>query len=217
MRSILTTASLAICLCTGAAAQNNRDGKSGPGHLVMEKPLAAGGTVVLTVNVADLKIMPVTGASRVRLEINTDQDGDEQTVASWVTRFDVAADRAALNIRIPKEHQHCDNCSTNIVLYVPSHSALEVNLGVGDLAVRGVQGDKDIHVDVGDLKIAIADPNEYGHVETHTRIGDINDFMNHGGESGFLGKSEDFTLHGRFHLKATVGIGDLDVRQEGKS
>jgi hypothetical protein len=215
MRSILTAASLAVCLCAGVAAQDS--GATGPGHLVEEKPLAAGGTVVLTLNVGDLKIMPVAGASRVRLEIDASGDIDQETVASWVTRFDVAGNRATLDIRTPKERHHCDHCNTDIVLYVPAQSALEVNAGVGDVTVRGVRGDKDIHVDVGDLKIALSDPDDYGHVETHTRIGDINDFLNKGGESGFLGKSEDFTLHGRFHLKATVGIGDLNVREEGKS
>lgn len=211
MRSILAAASLAVCLCAGMAAQDS------PDHLVMEKPLPAGGTVVLTLNVGDLKILPVEGQSRVRLEIDTHSGVDRHTIASWVTRFDVAGDRATLDIRTPKNRHNCDNCDTDIALYVPAQSALEVNAGVGDVTIRGVEGDKDIHVDVGDLKIALSDPGDYGHVETRTRIGDINDFLNKGGESGFLGKSEDFSLQGRFHLKATVGVGDLDVRQDGKS
>lgn len=210
MRSFLIAAPLAACVCAGLAAQNH------PGHLAMEKPLAAGGTVVLTINVADLKIVPA-GADRVRLEIDADGEASQQTIASWVTRFEVAADRATLEIRTPKDRQHCNDCDVHVTVYVPQQSALKVDLGVGDLTVRGVRGDKDLHVDVGNLKIAVADPDEYAHVETRTRIGDINDFLGHGGDSGFLGKSEDFTLHGRFHLRATVGVGDLQILQEGKS
>ncbi|HTV54556.1 MAG TPA: hypothetical protein VMI06_06545 [Terriglobia bacterium] len=215
MRSILTAASLAVCLCAGMAAQDS--GATRPGHLVMEKALAAGGTVVLTLNVGDLKVLPVEGDRRVRLEIDTRGEVDRQTVSSWVTRFDVAGDRATLDIRTPKNRHNCENCDIEVVLYVPAQSALELNVGVGDVTIRGVRGDKDLHVDVGDLKIALSDPDDYGHVETRTRIGDVNDFLNKGGESGFLGKSEDFSLHGRFHLKATVGIGDLDVQHEGNS
>jgi len=211
MRSILAAALLAVCLCAGAAAQDS------PSRLVMEKALAEGGTVVLTLNVGDLKILPAEGQSRVRLQIDTHSGVDRHTIASWVTRFDVAGDRATLDIRTPKNRHNCDNCDTDIALYVPAQSALEVNAGVGDVTVRGVQGDKDIHVEVGDLKIALSDPDDYGHVETSTRIGDVNDFLNKGGESGFLGKSEDFSLHGRFHLKATVGIGDVSVQREGQS
>lgn len=215
MRSILTASTLAVCLCAGLAAQDSAATR--PGHLMMEKPLAAGGTVVLTLNIGDLKILPVEGDRRVRLEIDTRGEVDRETIASWVTRFEVAGDRATLDIRTPKNRHNCNNCNTDIVLYVPAQSALEVSAGVGDVTVRGVRGDKDIHVDVGDLKIALSDPNDYGHVETRTRIGDVNDFLNKGGESGFLGKSEDFSLHGRFHLKATVGIGDLNVEHEGQS
>lgn len=220
MRSFLTTAALAVCLCTGAAAQKSpapepAPAENSPNQLVIEKPLAPGGTVVFEMNVGDLKILPAPAQSGVRLEIHAGESVSPETIASWVKRFDVAADRATLEIRIPKDHEHYGG--TDVVLYVPEQTELKINLGVGDLTLRGIRGDKELHLGIGDLRIGVANLQEYAHVEVHTHLGDINDSLNHGLPTGFLGKSEDLTLHGRFHLKAFVGIGDLDLFEEGKS
>lgn len=224
MRSFLTVASLAFGLCALPAPPNaigqptTADAiPSGPGHLLLEKPFTSGGTVVLTMNVGDVKVLPAPGSGAVRLQINTDQQLDRQTLASWVTRFDVAANRATLDVHIPKRGYNCNHCGTNVILYVPQQSDLKLDLGVGDVTITGIRGDKDLHVGIGDLRVGFTGPGEYAHVETHTRIGDIHDPLHHGEESGFLGKTEDFDLQGRYHLKATVGIGDLDLQREGNS
>lgn len=199
----------ALSLCAVASAQQTR--------YVQNRPLASGGTVVLTMNVGDVKIVP-SGSDGIRLEIQSTRDVDQQTVASWVRRFDVAANRATVEIQIPKKMHDCDDCSTHVILFVPQQSDLRADLDVGDLTIRGVQGNKDLHTGVGDLRVAVANPAEYGHVETHTRIGDVHDDLNqHGAPDGFLGKSEDFTLGGRYHLRASTGVGDVHISQEGKS
>lgn len=207
MKSLLVCT--ALSLCAVASAQQTR--------YVQNHPLVSGGTVVLTMNVGDVKIVP-SGSDGIRLEIDSTRDVDQQTVASWVRRFDVAANRATIEIDIPKRVHDCDNCSTDVTLYVPERSDLKADLEVGDLTIRGVHGNKDVHTGVGDLRVAVAEPGEYGHVETHTRIGDVHDFLNQGsGQSGFLGKTEDFNLNGPYHLRASTGVGDVDISQEGKS
>lgn len=200
----------AFSLCAVASAQQTR--------YVQDHPIPSGGTVVFTMNVGDVKIVP-SGSDGVRLEIqNNTPSVDQQTVASWVRRFDVAADRATIEIQIPKRFHNCDDCGTHVILYVPRQSDLKADLEVGDLTIRGVKGNKDAHTGVGDLRIAIANPGEYGHIETNTRIGDVHDVLNQNGESeGFLGHSEDFTLNGPYHLRASTGVGDVHISQEGKS
>jgi hypothetical protein len=187
-----------------------------PRTYVQDHPLPSGGTVVLTMNVGDVKIEPA-GSDRVRLEIHTTRFVDQETMASWVRRFEVAAGRATIEIDIPKKFHDCDNCGTDVTLAVPQQSDLKVDLEVGDLTIGGVHGNKDAHTGVGDLRIAVADRGEYGHIETHTRIGDVHDFLNQGDEpGGFLGHSEDFTLSGRYHLRASTGVGDVDISEQGK-
>ena len=207
MKSLLAVT--ALSLCAAASAQQTR--------YVQERPLASGGTVVLTMNVGDVKIVP-SGSSGIRLEIQSNRDVDQQTVASWVRRFDVAANRATIEIDIPRRMHDCDNCSTDVILYVPERADLKADLDVGDLTIRGVQGNKDVHTGVGDLRVVVANPAEYGHVETHTRIGDVHDALNqHGEGDGFLGHSEDFNLNGPYHLRASTGIGDVRISEDGKS
>jgi hypothetical protein len=199
-----------LSLCTLASAQDHRP-------YIQEHSLVSGGTVVLTLNVGDLKILP-SGSSHLRLEIQTQRPVDQETMAGWVRRFEVAGDHATIDIHIPKWEENCaDDCGSNVTLYVPQPSDLKADLGVGDLSIQGVEGDKDLHTAVGDLRITVAGPAEYGHVETHTRIGDVHDSLNQKGEpDGFLGKSEDFTLGGRYHLRASTGIGDVHITEDGK-
>lgn len=209
MKSLFAAAAFSLSML--AAAQT-------PHTFTQDHPLAPGGTVVLTLNVGDVKILPAPDSHRVRLEIHTDRGADQQTMAGWVRRFQVAANRATIEINIPKTGYDCNHCGADVTLYVPPQSDLEADLKVGDMTIQDVEGNKDVSVGVGDLNIAIAHPGAYGHVETHTRIGDVDDALNHGGgQSGFLGKTEDFTLSGRYHLKASTGVGDLHISANGNS
>lgn len=183
-----------------------------------DHPFASGGTVVFTLNVGDVEILP-SGSDRIRLEIHTNRPADQETMAGWIQRFDVAANRATIDIHVPKWEYNCaSDCGSGVTLYVPRQSDLEAGLEVGDMTIRGVQGNKDVHTGVGDLRVFVASPSDYGHVETRTRIGDVHDFLNQGSDqTGFLGKSEDFTLNGPYHLKASTGVGDVHISADGKS
>jgi hypothetical protein len=215
MRSFLTVAALALSLAGRLSAQN-----ATPTDFVITKAFPTGGSVGLTMNVGDLKVLPAPAGNTVKLEIKSDRSVDKGTLATWVHQFQVEGNRATLNVQLPKNPEHCTDChgNTSVTLYVPQRTDLKVDLDVGDVTVSGILGDKDLRDGVGDLRIAIADPAPYGHVETHTRVGNVNDFLNRGGKpSGFLGKDEDFALSGRFHVKASVGVGDLNIVPEGKS
>ncbi len=223
MRRLSLLAALVVFACAGAVAQSVAAAKTLDGNhpepFVMERALPAGGTVVLEMNVGDVTIKPSSSADRIRLEIRTDHQDTQDSLAASVKRFDVTGDRAALELRIPKDHEHCLSCysGSSVTLYVPAQSLLKVKLGVGDLTVQGVRGDKDLHVGIGDLRIGYDGNDEYAHIEASTHIGDINDPLRTGDASGFLAKSEDFSRQGRFHLRASVGIGDLNLFAEGKS
>jgi hypothetical protein len=214
---------LAAFACVTAIAQSDTAAKTStnddPKPFVMERDLAAGSTVVLEMNVGDLTIKPTAGTNRIRLEIRTGREDAKEPLASSVRRFDVNGARAAIELHIPKDLYQCSSCNggSKVTLYVPAQSLLKVKLGVGDLTVLGVRGDKELHVGIGDLRIGFDENDEYSHIETSTHIGDIGDPLHTGEASGFLGKSEDFSRQGHFHLRASVGIGDLNLFAEGKS
>jgi hypothetical protein len=208
-------------ICAGTLAQGSlaawADDSSLGQPVVMEHSLPADGTLVLDMNVGELKIVPSPQADHLRLEVRGDSKFDAKMVASWVKRFDVSADRASIEVNAPS-HDHCNNCSSaSATLYLPAHTALKVKLDVGDLNIQGIRGNKEVQVRIGDLRIGYEDPDEYAHVETTTHIGDVNDPLQSGDAHGFLGKSEDFTRQGKYHLRASVWIGDLSLFDEGKS
>ncbi|HEX5233827.1 MAG TPA: hypothetical protein VFW25_00710 [Silvibacterium sp.] len=185
-----------------------------PGTLVLSEHLPSNGTLVLTMNVGDVHIVPSPEADRLRVEIHADASLKEER--SWVKQFEVAGDRATVDIQGPKVHEHCVSCYTNrnIIVFVPQQTAIKLQVEIGDVTIKSVKGDKQIRLGIGDLSIGIGDQNEYSRIDLSTRIGDLDDPVYHSEPHGFLGKSETVGREGRYHLRAHVGIGDLKLLQE---
>ena len=163
-------------------------------------------------NIGDVQILPDSNDQELRLTIQPKHPVSNTEMQSWVHQFDVSNHQADIRLTTPK------HANVTVRLYVPSSTSLNINAGVGNLNVDRIRGDKDLHVGVGDLRIDVAHLAEIGHVETHTRIGDIHDALNRqGNESGFLGKDENFSLGGLHHLQASTGIGDVTIDREGNS
>lgn len=180
-----------------------------PAALVLSKELASGGTVVLMMNVGDLHIIQNPDANRLRLEIRGGASLEEER--SWIKDFEVAGDRAKIEIHTPKDHEHCVSCDAggSITIYIPQQTAMKLDVGIGDVTINGIKGDKQVKIGIGDLCIGVGDRKEYDEVNVSTRIGDVSDSVYRGKQQGFLGKSETITRDGRYHLRAHVGIGDL--------
>jgi hypothetical protein len=190
------------------------ESKPASGTLALSQGLPSGGTLVLTVNVGDLRIVPNSDTNRIRIEIHGDAPLEEER--SWIKQFEVAGDRATVEIRAPKDHEHCVSCyaGRNITVYIPQQTAIKLQVEVGDVAINGIAGDKQIRVGVGDLSVTVRDAKEYAQVDLSTRIGDVDDSVYHSEPQGFLGKSETLDREGRYHLRAHVGIGDLKLMNE---
>ncbi|MFZ0663462.1 MAG: hypothetical protein WAM66_12270 [Acidobacteriaceae bacterium] len=185
-----------------------------PAALVLSKSLPSNGTLVLILNVGDLRVIPTPEANRLRLEIRGDASMEEER--SWVKEFEVSGNRAKIEIHAPKDREHCVSCyaSREITIYIPKHTAIKLDVGIGDVAIGGIMGDKQVRTGIGDLRIAVGDRKEYGQVDLSTRIGDINDSVYQSQPQGFLGKTETITREGQYHLRAHVGIGDLKLVPE---
>lgn len=194
---------------SGAPARNKLDIEK-PAPLVVSKSLAANGTLVLDVNVGDVRVVRNSVGQQIRLEIQPDHFEDSAAMRSWVKRFDVAGDRADVQIKLPKG----DHKGGDVTLYVPAETALNLHLGIGDLIIKGVTGNKDLHVGIGDLTVNLRDAKDYSHIEGSTRIGDVNDQLYHAHQSGFLGKTEHVSESGTYWLRAHVGIGDISFVPE---
>ncbi len=177
--------------------------------LTKTQAFAPGQTVHLDVNVGDLRILPSADDHQIRLTIQPKHGVSFAEAQSWVRQFDVNGNEANIHLHMPKQGDR----SGQVTLYVPSTTALKIDLGVGDVVLDSIDGDKDLSIDVGDLKIGGLNPSEYGIVKNGTGIGDVEDKVFSAQQSGWLGKSEKMTGSGKYYLRAHVGIGDIRLQK----
>src|SRR5262245_2368908 len=59
------------------------------------------------------------------------------------------------------------------VIEIPSHSDLYLRMRAGDVRISGIEGNKDIHLIAGDLKIDVL-PGSYSYVHGAVTFGDLN-------------------------------------------
>jgi hypothetical protein len=189
-----------------------------PKPLVLEHDMGAHGMLVLDVNVGDVRVARNPEAGKVEIQIQPQHFDSDEEVRGWVRQFDVAGDRATIRVHLPKHHRDNGQTSTDaeVVIYVPAETDVKADLGVGDLRITHVRGNKTLHVGIGDLTVGVEDASEYGSVESAVKIGDVHDDVDHVERSGFFGSETRHSGSGTLHLRASVGIGDVKIEQEDK-
>jgi len=95
------------------------------------------------------------------------------------------------------------------VIEIPKRSDLYLRMRAGDVRISGIEGNKDIHLTAGDLKIDVQ-PESYSYVHGAVTFGDLN--------ARPLGISKDgikssFEWHGggKYRLDASLFAGDLNL------
>ena len=99
-------------------------------------------------------------------------------------------------------------------LHVPRALALRVEMGVGELAIEGLEGDLDVDLGVGDADIRMARARA-SHVSVEAGVGEA--AIRGGGTStesrGFIGSHAMWSGgSGRSSVRLHVGVGDAAVR-----
>jgi hypothetical protein len=151
---------------------------------------------------------------------NSNQIRVHYTVKSWHEAnvkdthvdFEVRGHDATLEFHAPSG----GNTQVDVELEVPATINLDVHEKVGDMTVEGIEGDKDLELGVGDIRV-VDGHSDYNFVRASTSIGDVNHDVsgNERGEvSGWLGKTLKHHGDGKYELRAHVGVGDITL--EGK-
>jgi hypothetical protein len=122
--------------------------------------------------------------------------------------FDVHGNDAQLEFHAPSG----GNTNIDVDLEVPENSNLDVHEKVGDLTVENIEGNKDLNLGVGDIRIADGHSG-YRFVHASAGIGDVNS-AGYGRTTGWLGKTLRYSGDGKYELRAHVGVGDINL--EGK-
>jgi hypothetical protein len=129
----------------------------------------------------------------------------EKNVKEARMDFDVHGNNATIEFHAPSGA----NTQFDVDIEVPQNTNLDVHDKVGDLRVENVDGDKDLNLGVGDIRVA----NEhagYRLVHASAGIGDVNG-AGYGETSGWLGKTLRYHGEGKYELRAHVGVGDIHL------
>jgi hypothetical protein len=170
------------------------------------RDFVAGGSVHVRMTVGDLHIKR-GDSTKIRLEY-TVKSRRESNVKKSTVDFDVHGNDATIEFHAPSG----GNTQFDVELEVPENTNLDVHEKVGDLTVDNIEGDKDLSLGVGDIRVA-SGHSGYRLVNASAGIGDVNG-DGYGETSGWLGKSLKYHGEGRYELRAHVGVGDINL--EGK-
>ncbi|HKU26203.1 MAG TPA: hypothetical protein VJQ54_12090 [Candidatus Sulfotelmatobacter sp.] len=163
----------------------------------------SGGSIHLRMGVGDLHIRR-GDSNQIKLEY-TVKSRRESSVKNTRVDIDVHGKDANVEFHAPSG----GNTNLDVELEVPESSNLDVHEKVGDLTVENIEGDKDLSLGIGDIRIA-SGQSGYRFVHASAGIGDVNG-ADYGQTSGWLGKTLKYRGEGKYELRAHVGIGDIHL------
>ncbi len=169
------------------------------------RDFVSGGTLHVRVSVGDVRILRGE-SNQIRLHY-TVKSRRERHVKNARVDFEVRGNDASIEF-----HASGNNTQFDVELEVPQNTSLEVHEKVGDLTVEDIEGDKDLTLSVGDIRVDAAHSG-YRLVHASTSIGDVNG-NGYGETSGWLGKTLKYHGDGKYELRAHVSVGDITL--EGK-
>jgi hypothetical protein len=170
------------------------------------RDFVSGGSVHVRLSVGDVHVKRGDSA-KIRLSY-TVKSRHESNVKDSHVDFDIHGNDATIEFHAPSG----GNTQFDVELEVPANTNIDVHEKVGDLTVDNVEGDKDLSLGVGDIRITTGHSG-YRMVNASTGIGDVNS-EGYGETSGWLGKKLNFRGEGKYELRAHVGIGDIKLEEK---
>jgi hypothetical protein len=170
------------------------------------RDFTAGGTLHVRLSVGDLRISR-GDSSKIHLRY-TVKSRSERNVKDAKVDFDVHGNDARIEFHSPIS----GNTQFDVELEVPPNTNLDVHEKVGDMTVGDIEGDKDLELSVGDIRVD-AEHSGYRLVRASSSIGDVNG-NGYGESKGWLGKTLRYHGDGKYELRAHVSVGDITL--EGK-
>ncbi len=167
------------------------------------RDFVAGGMLHVHLSIGDVHVRRGTD-SKIHLRY-TVKSRHESNVKEAHADLDVRGNDAKLEFHAPSG----GNTEFEVELDVPANTNLDVHEKVGDVTVDDVEGDKDLELNVGDIRLS-GDHPRYRLVQASAGIGDVHG-EGYGETSGWLGKSLKYRGEGKYELRAHVGVGDINL------
>lgn len=188
-------AAIAALVLVAAPFAQSRDARAAA---TLEREFAAGGRIHMDLAAGEYEIVG-SPSNRIRLEASVESDDRLRDVRN---RIDVRGASA----RITTDAPH--NSDFHVVIQVPDRSHLVVRLTAGEMAIKGIEGDKDVELHAGELDIDIDRPDDYQHVDASIWAGEIHAAPYRISKEGLF-RSFDWKGSGRYRLHAHLKAGEL--------
>lgn len=162
-----------------------------------EAPFQAGGDVTLDLSTGGYTIQGTT-EDKIRVEV----DPIDQAVTR--SQISVSGNRAKVMVEGPTD-------GFQATVYVPQRTDLTVFQTIGDLRVQGIEGNKNLGLNIGKISVDVVDPAKVKSVSALVKIGNVHAGPWHLGRGGFF-RSFHAGGQGPYRLKADLDIGDIELR-----
>lgn len=146
-------------------------------------------------------------SNMIRLEYRI-KSRNEHSVKEARADFDIRGNNATIEIHSPSS----GNTNIDVEVEVPQNTNVDIHEKVGDVTIDKIDGDKDVELGVGDIRVA-TEHSRYKLVRANTGIGDVHS-SGYGETSGWLGKTLKYRGEGKYELRAHVGVGDIHLNEE---
>jgi hypothetical protein len=197
MRIALATAILGTALMAAPLAGTDQEERAKES---LERAFSQNGRIRMDLSAGDYHISG-SPDNRIRLEWSV---RDPAQLPRVKARADVRDLEATITTDAPS------NKGLKVAIQVPKQADLYVRLTAGDLRIDGIQGNKDVELHAGDVRIDVGRAEDYRNVDASVWAGDITAppfQVNKGG----LFRSFDWRGKGPYRLHAKLKAGDLHL------
>ena len=195
MRTALAAVILGTALVTAPLAGTDQAGRVKES---LERAFSQAGRIRMDLSAGDYHISG-SPDNRIRLEWSV-RDADQLHRVS--ARADVRDLEATITTEAPS------NKGLKVAIQVPKQADLYVRLTAGDPRIDGIQGNKDVEMHAGDVRIDVGRAEDYRNVDASVWAGEIRaaPFQVH--KEGLF-RSFDWRGKGPYRLHAKLKAGDL--------
>jgi len=169
------------------------------------RDFAAGGYLHVRMTVGDMRIKRGE-STKIKLHY-TIKSRHESNLKNARVDFDVRGNDATIEFHAPTS----GDTNFEVELEVPATINVDVHQKVGDITLDSVEGDKDLSLGVGDIRV-LAGNAGYRVLNASTGIGDVH-ADGYGESHGWLGKTLKYRGDGKYELRAHVGVGDIHLEK----
>ncbi len=163
----------------------------------LERQFGTGGRITMSLSAGEYEIVG-SPEGRIRLDWSVE---DRDRLDEVDNRVDVKGTEAKIWTDGPQNN-------FEVRIQVPAHSNLHVRLTAGELAIKGIEGDKDVELHAGELDIDVVRADDYERVDAAIWAGEIHANPFNVTKEGLF-RSFDWKGKGRYRLHAHLKAGEL--------